>query len=128
VQLAAEGCSCGLPFGVVAGVQGRVEDTLHLPGVAGGRVAVQPLVFNRIMDILPANGWQVIQEADDGLTVLLSGARDGLVEASLVDSLRQALTAQDVHVSSIQVQRVSVIPKTTSGKAPLIKAYRPSPS
>ena len=126
VRLAKETCSSGLPFAMLGGIQGRVEDALHLPARSGGRVAVQPLMFNRVMDILPVSGWQIVQEADDSLTVLLSGARDGLVDAALVDSLRQALTAQDVHVSSIQVQRVSAIPKTTSGKTPLIKAYRPS--
>ena len=128
VRLTTDTCPSGLPFAIVESIQGRVEDALLLPAKSGGRMAIQPLVFNRVMDILPVSGWQIVQEADDSLTVLLSGARDGLVDASLVDSLRQALTAQDVHVSSIQVQRVSVIPKTTSGKAPLIKAYRPSPS
>ena len=124
VQLAAGGCACGLPFGVVEGVQGRVEDTLHLPGVAGGRVAVQPLVFNRIMDILPMSGWQVIQEADDGLTVLLSGMRDGLADEALAARLTQALAEHGALAPRIAVQRVTAIPKTTAGKAPLIKAYR----
>jgi len=126
VRLAKETCSSGLPFAMLGGIQGRVEDALHLPARSGGRVAVQPLMFNRVMDILPVSGWQIVQEADDSLTVLLSGARDGLVDATLVASLRQALTAQGVHIPSIQVQRVSAIPKTTSGKAPLIKSYRPS--
>jgi len=126
VRLATDTCPSGLPFAMLEGIQGRVEDALHLPARSGGRVAVQPLVFNRVMDILPVSGWQIVQEADDSLTVLLSGARDGLVDAALVDSLRQALTAQGVHAPSIQVQQVSAIPKTTSGKAPLIKAYRPS--
>ena len=126
VRLTTDTCPSGLPFAIVESIQGRVEDALLLPAKSGGRMAIQPLVFNRVMDILPVSGWQIVQEADDSLTVLLSGARDGLVDAALVDSLRQALTAQDVHVSSIQVQRVSAIPKTTSGKTPLIKAYRPS--
>ena len=126
VRLATDTCPSGLPFAMLESIQGRVEDALLLPAKSGGRMAIQPLVFNRVMDILPVSGWQIVQEADDSLTVLLSGARDGLVDAALVDSLRQALTAQDVHVSSIQVQRVSAIPKTTSGKTPLIKAYRPS--
>jgi len=126
VRLAKETCSSGLPFAMLGGIQGRVEDALHLPARSGGRVAVQPLVFNRVMDILPVSGWQIMQGADDGLTVLLSGVREGLVDAVLADSLKEALTAQGVHTPSIQVQRVAVIPKTTSGKTPLIKAYRPS--
>ncbi len=124
VRLATETCSSGLPFAIVESIQGRVEDTLHLPAKVGGRAAIDPLVFNRVMDILPVSAWQIVQGADDGLTVLLSGVREGLVDAALSDSLREALTAQGVHTPSIQVQRVAVIPKATSGKAPLIKAFR----
>lgn len=125
VRLGTETCPSGLPFAILESVQGRVEDTLRLPAASGDRIAVPPLVFNRVMDILPVSGWQIVQGADDGLTVLLSGVREGLVDAALSDSLREALTAQGVHTPSIQVQRVAVIPKTTSGKAPLIKAFRP---
>ena len=119
------GCPSGLPFAIVENIQGRVEDALLLPAKSGGRMAIQPLVFNRVMDILPMSGWQIVQRADDSLTVLLSGVREGLVDTALADSLREALTAQGVNAPSIQVQRVAMIPKTTSGKAPLIKAYRP---
>lgn len=125
VRLATEACPSRLPFAMLESVQGRVEDTLRLPAASGDRVAVQPLVFNRVMDILPVSGWQIVQAADDSLTVQLSGARDGLAAAAVAESLRQALAAEGVHVPSIQVQRVAGIPKTTSGKAPLIKAYRP---
>jgi len=98
-----------------------VEDTLLLPSPTGDRVAVQPLVFNRIMDILPISGWQVIQEADDGLTVLLSGVRSGLADEALVDQLTRALVEQNVRAPRITIQRVAAIPKTASGKAPLIR-------
>lgn len=126
VQLATEACPSGLPFVMLESIQGRVEDTLHLPAASGDRIAVQPLVFNRVMDILPVSGWQIVQGADDSLTVLLSGARDGLVEATVAEALRRTLTAQGVQAPSIRVQRTAVIPKATSGKAPQIKAYRPS--
>jgi phenylacetate-coenzyme A ligase PaaK-like adenylate-forming protein len=124
VRLTTDTCPSGLPFAMLENVQGRVEDTLRLPAASGDRVAVPPLVFNRVMDILPVSGWQIVQAADDSLAVLLSGARDGLVEAAVAESLKRALTAQGVHAPSVQVQRVAVIPKTTSGKTPLIKAYR----
>ncbi len=125
VRLGTGTCPSGLPFAILESVQGRVEDTLRLPAALGDRIAVPPLVFNRVMDILPVSAWQIVQGADDGLTVLLSGVREGLVDTALSDSLREALTAQGVHRPAIQVQRVAVIPKTTSGKAPLIKAFRP---
>lgn len=126
VRLAAEPCTSDLPFAILEGVQGRVEDTLLLPSQAGERVAVQPLVFNRIMDILPISGWQVIQEGDDGLTVLLSGVHGEFADQTIEDQLVHGLAAHGVRVPYITLQRVPVIPKTSSGKAPLIKAHHSS--
>ena len=123
VRLSTESCSSDLPFAVLESIQGRVEETLSFPAKSGGRVAVQSLFFNRIMDILPVSGWQVIQNADDTLTVLLSGAHDDLREDDLMNTLMQALTALGVQDATVRVQNVSTIPKTSAGKAPLIKAY-----
>ncbi len=126
VMLSTEMCPCGRPFALVKGIEGRVEDTLHLPGLTRERVAVRPLVFNRVMDILSISGWQVVQEADDGLTVLVSGSSDEIADEKIGESLARELAAEGVHVPRIQVQHVAAIPKASSGKAPQIKAYRPS--
>lgn len=128
VRLSTPPCSSGLPFAILEGIEGRVEDTLLLPAQSGGRVPVDPLVFNRVMDILPVSGWQVIQEADNNLTLLVSGARDGLVDDSLREQLVQELVAAGVHALHITIQRVAAIPKTAAGKTPLIQAYHPSQS
>lgn len=42
VQLASEPHGCDLAFGVVGGIQGRVEDTLHMVNAAGRRIPVRP--------------------------------------------------------------------------------------
>ena len=124
VRLAAGACECGLPFGVLEAIAGRVEDNLSLPGVNGSRVLVPPLVFNRIMDILPLSGWQVIQEPDDGLTVLLGGVNSALDQAALESQLRKALGDQGTRVPRLSLRSVAEIPKAASGKAPQIKAFR----
>jgi phenylacetate-coenzyme A ligase PaaK-like adenylate-forming protein len=128
VRLSSETCPSGLPFAILDGVQGRIEDTMYLPANSGDRVAIQSLVFNRIMDILPVSGWQVIQNADASLTLLLSGANANVDDFELERTLRQALIEQGALVPSIEVRRVTTIPKSISGKAPLIKAYRASNS
>jgi putative adenylate-forming enzyme len=125
VRLSTETCTSGLPFAILESIQGRVEDTLLLPARSGGRISIEPLVFNRVMDILPVSGWQVVQEADDRLTVLLSGVRDGMEDKVIQDQLAEELNSQGVSSLSIQIQHVPAIPKTPAGKAPLIKAYRP---
>jgi putative adenylate-forming enzyme len=124
LRVSVEPPACGLPFAALDGVQGRVEDALSLPAMTGGKLAVQPLVFNRVMDIVPISGWQVAQQADNGLVVLLTGMRDGLTDEALVEQLTRSLAQEGAHVPYIQVQRVNAIPKTAAGKSPLIKAYR----
>jgi phenylacetate-CoA ligase len=114
-------CPCGRPFHLIDGIQGRVEDVLRFPAAAGGQVSVQPRVFHRVMDGVPTGGWQIIQGSQK-LNVLMSGVREGFAEATLIDSLKRELAAQGAVVPSVRVQRVPAIPRTTVGKAPLIKA------
>jgi phenylacetate-CoA ligase len=121
IRLASGTCPSGHVFGVVEGIQGRVEDTLPLPALAGGRMAVEPLVFSRIMDILPVTRWQMAPEADDTLTVLVSGRRQGFASERLVSQLSQLLAEQGVRIPHIDVQGVPAIPKTVAAKTPLIR-------
>jgi phenylacetate-CoA ligase len=119
-------CPCGRPFALIDGIQRREEDVLRFPATSGGQVSVQPIIFHRVMDTVPAGGWQVVQ-GPEGLTVLLSGVREGFAEATLIDSLRQELGAQGAIVPPAEVRHVPTIPRTTVGKAPLIKARVPGP-
>ncbi|MEP7371701.1 MAG: hypothetical protein ABI659_05675 [Nitrosospira sp.] len=126
VRLSAEPCSiCGLPFTFIDGVQGRMEDALSMPGTKGGQLLIQPLVFNRVMDILPVSGWQVIQETDSSLTLLLSGARNGIRDEAVSGAIQKELASEGAIIPLIKVQRVAEIPKSASGKAPLIKSKIP---
>src|SRR5215212_11157289 len=118
-------CPCGRPFALIDGIQGRAEEVLRFPAKSGEQVSVQPIVFHRVMDAVPAGGWQVAQ-GPEGLTVLLSGVRGGFADAALIDSLRRELEAQGVIVPPVKVSRVPTIPRTTVGKAPLIKAHVPA--
>jgi phenylacetate-coenzyme A ligase PaaK-like adenylate-forming protein len=99
VRLSAEPCpASGLPFGFIEGIQGRVEDALWMPaahGAQGAQILIQPLVFNRVMDILPVSGWQVVQEVDSSFTVLLSGVRDEIHDETVADAIRTELGSQN---------------------------------
>jgi phenylacetate-CoA ligase len=119
-------CPCGRPFALIEGIQGREEDVLHFPATSGGQVSVQPIVFHRVMDTVPAGGWQVVQ-GPEGLTVLLSGVREDFADTILIDSLRRELETQGAIVPPVKVSRVPTISRTTVGKAPLIKAHVPGP-
>jgi phenylacetate-CoA ligase len=125
IRVNTEPHDCGLPFAVLESVQGRVEDSLTLPALSGENVLIRPLVINRIMDIVPVSGWQVIEQADNGLIVLLTGARDGLTDEGVIDQIAKSLAQEGAQPTYIKVQHVSEIPKSASGKAPLIKAFHP---
>lgn len=123
LRLARAPCACGLPFILVDDVQGRLEEVLRFPTATGGEVAVHPNTFHHLLDTLPVTGWQVVQERDGGLTVLLSGAADE-VDARLVAELRQALVALGAMPPPVRVHRVASIPRSAAGKAPLIRSNR----
>jgi phenylacetate-coenzyme A ligase PaaK-like adenylate-forming protein len=124
ISMRAAPNSSNLPFAIVDGVQGRVEDTLNMPGITGGRVEVHPLVFNRVMDALPMSGWRVVQQPDDSLKILLGGLHGDLSETTLTNALEAALRAVGATAPLIGVELVETIPKSASGKSPLIQAYR----
>jgi phenylacetate-coenzyme A ligase PaaK-like adenylate-forming protein len=126
VRVSTEAHACALPFKVLESIQGRVEDSLMLPALSGGEVLIRPLVINRIMDIAPVSGWQIQQQADHGLVVLLSGTRNGITDDWLTGQISRSLSEEGAQVPYIQVEHVSEIPKTSAGKASLIKAYKPS--
>ncbi len=127
VRRVSRECPCGRPFALIDGIQGRREDILHLPAAAGGEVPINPVVFDQVMDRLPAGEWQVVQEAD-GLNILLSGTPEGFSDEGLAGELRQALAAEGAVVPPIKVLHVPAIPRSATGKAPLIKSNLPRPS
>src|SRR5262245_56609377 len=125
VRLAKSPCACGRAFTLIDDIQGRAEDVLWFPKPEGGLAPVHPITFHRVMELLPVRAWQIAQKAD-GLRVLLSGARDGFSDETLVDALAQALRDHGVVVPTIEVHQVEAMPRGAAGKAPLIRANKSS--
>jgi phenylacetate-CoA ligase len=113
-------CSCGRPSALIEGIQGRIEEALSLPARSGGQVTVQPAVVHGVMDGVPAEGWQLVQEPER-LAVLLAGAPYAFDDDALADRLRRELRSRGALPPRVEVQRVRAIPRTALGKAPLIK-------
>lgn len=123
VAASSETCPDGLPFSLLAGIEGREEDVLTLAGVT-----VHPNVFHGMLERLPVAGWQVIEE-DGRLRVLLASDR-GQVDSAAVGA-RVALALERVGAGrvAVEVLLVDSIPRTALGKAPLIRrANRPPTS
>ncbi|MBM2811047.1 MAG: phenylacetate--CoA ligase family protein [Chloroflexi bacterium] len=126
VRFAATEPGCHLPFRTIDGVQGRSEDILLLPGESNQVVRVHPNVFHDAMDLVPSDGWQVVQEPD-GLRILVVPGVEPLDDLRVRDLILAALGSQGVLPLSVRVERVSSIPKAPSGKTPLIKGLFPPP-
>ena len=121
IRLVADLCPCGRPFTLIEGIQGRNEEALNLPNLARKMIAVQPNLFHRVLDVVPAGEWQVVQEPD-GLVVLLSDVRSDFSDETLADSLRRELEALGVVVPPVLIRRVETIPRGATGKSLLIRS------
>lgn len=87
--------------------------------VSGGQVTVPPAVIHSVMDGVPAEGWQLVQEPDR-LAVLLAGVPDAF-DDSLAGRLTSELQSRGALPPPIKVRRVLAIPRTPLGKAQLIR-------
>ncbi|MBI5666311.1 MAG: phenylacetate--CoA ligase family protein [Nitrospirae bacterium] len=121
IRLAAGDCPCGRPFRRIRDIQGRMEEMLCFPAVAGGEVTVNPVVFDQVMDTAPVGEWQVVHDAE-GLNVFLSGVQEGHDDEMLRKALHEALSDKRAVVPPIRIRRVPVIRRGATGKAPLIKS------
>ena len=123
VKFSASAChGCEFPFSIIEDIQGRKENILYLSGVGvpGKKVSIQPLVFNQIMDILPVEGWQVIQGNNESLTVLLIDREKRVNVESVIKLLQNKLSAEGATIPSININLVNEIPRSPSGKTPSI--------
>jgi phenylacetate-coenzyme A ligase PaaK-like adenylate-forming protein len=113
-------CSCGRPFALIDGIEGRREDVLDLPAVTGGAlVSVHPNTFHDVLDLVPARGWQVVAEPTRLRVLLVALPRDydrTQLHAKLVHALRGRGTSLEVVLEDIDE-----IPRSAFGKAPLIR-------
>jgi putative adenylate-forming enzyme len=123
VRVSAERCPCGRPFRLLAGIEGRTDDVLNLPAADGGIVAVHPVVFHQVLDLLDAAGWQVRQD-EDGVTALIALPGPGVDTAGVQDQVTAALRHAGAAVLAVRVRSVDAIPAGAAGKRPLVVARR----
>ncbi len=123
VTMATGECGCGLPFRLIASVDGRSDDLLQLPGVNQPSVRIHPVLFHRVLEPLPAHGWQVRQR-QKGLDVLLVQPDATLQDAAVVAQLQAALRTAGVQPLEISIAHVDAIPAGAAGKRPMVVGLR----
>ncbi|MEW1986519.1 phenylacetate--CoA ligase family protein [Pseudarthrobacter oxydans] len=122
VRLGGRGCPCGRSFILMEGIEGRIEDVLHLPGKAGS-VDVHPIVFHHVLDQAALTGWQVIQEPS-GLRVLLAGLAPGGSVEEVRAAVASALATAGVVRTGVDVDLVEHLERTALGKAPFVRGLK----
>jgi phenylacetate-CoA ligase len=127
VTRSPEPCGCGLPFSTLESIEGRIEDTLTMPGTSGSPVRVHPNVFGGVMERVPVREWQIVQEPS-GIRVLLARPDPSLDDTGLARDLRRELERLGAADMTIRVEHVERVPRTAAGKAPLVRAYRAAAS
>lgn len=123
LRVSDDKCECGRPFRFLAEIEGRQEDVLHFPSLATPEriVPVHPNVFHRLLETVPAAGWQVIQE-NGSLTVNLAGLKDRDACDQISRSIRILLQSEGVAAPPVTVLAVTELRRGKTGKAPLIMA------
>jgi phenylacetate-CoA ligase len=121
VRFSSEPCPCGRPFRLIDAVEGRIQEVLTFPRASGGELAVHPLVFHNILDLLPVSGWQVVQDTDR-LRILLAHVHGPVDDRQVESAIRQGLAEQGAVAPTIEVQRLAAITQTVAGKTPLVKS------
>ena len=122
VRLGGRGCPCGRSFTLLEDIEGRIEDVLDMQGSAGP-VRVHPIVFHHVLDQAAAGGWQVVQEPAR-LRVLLAGLAAGNSPQAVQAAVAGALRAAGVVGTPVDVDVVSQLERTPSGKAPFVRRLR----
>jgi phenylacetate-CoA ligase len=125
VAVGGRGCPCGRSFSVLAGVAGRVEDVLRMPG-AEGEVSVHPNVFHAVLDGATRAGWQVVQEPW-GLQVLLAGLAPNESADGIRAAVASAVAGAGATGTRVDVRVVPALERTPLGKAPLVRALEAAP-
>lgn len=125
VAVSSEVCPCGRTFALLAGVQGRREDTLRFPDDRGGLIDVRPNVFHRVLETVDVRAWQVVH-GEHGIRVLLAGAGPGVDGRGVEAAIRAALVSAHAVPPPIAIEHVGEIPKTRMGKTPLVVVDRAS--
>jgi phenylacetate-CoA ligase len=119
-------CACGMPFAVLAGIQGRVEDTMVMEGPGGASVAIKPDVFHDVLEPAPVDGWQVAQDTGAAVTVSIVGPQPGYDGHKIVEGLELRLRDQGASNPVVRIQIVEKLQQSATGKTPLVRARRPS--
>jgi putative adenylate-forming enzyme len=119
IQTTVETCGCSLPFHVIGGVEGRIEDTLVLMGTHGGKISVRPNLFHNILVPRIEERWQVVQRGETILIRVL-GKTSPEDKDDIRTQIATEITRLGVGNPHIEVENVDQFQRGATGKFRLI--------
>jgi len=123
VTITPEPCPCGRPSLTLAGVDGRSDDILRLPGSDGDTVAVHPLTLRSPLAAVAGLRQYRIVHDRRGLTIEVVAERGRDVTGGVARAVAAALAERGVLAPPIAVEPVEAIARHPgSGKAKLVES------
>jgi phenylacetate-coenzyme A ligase PaaK-like adenylate-forming protein len=127
ITMSTELCACSSPFRLIATLEGRSDDIIHLRGVDGQDVPVHPIHFRSTLGLLQEiKQYQVVHEEDRIYisAVLRQGASGEEAASKIKDQLRGNVESLGAKCPDIHVQFVDRIERDPGkmGKLKLVKS------
>lgn len=119
-------CPCGRPFRRLAGVDGRADDVLMLPGRSGAVVPVHPTAWSGVASLDEVGEFEIVQTgAAIAIKVVARGDSDA-ARRSVLSRARQDLSAIGVGDLSLSVEALEALPRhATTGKRKVVRVEAP---
>ena len=117
VTLATGPCTCGMPYGRVAGIEGRREEVLSFAGRDGGTVSIGGVVLKSPLIAMEGIRQFQILHGTSGLKVMLvlhRGTDQVDIGAKVVHALSDAIQSRGAVPLAISVQFADDIPRVGS--------------
>lgn len=127
LTMSTELCPCGRPFRLIAALEGRSDDIIHLRDVEGQDLPVHPIHFHSTMGHLQEIKQYLVVHEEDGIyisAVLRQGASGEKVANKIRERLRGNMEALGAKCPDIRVQFVDRIERDPRqmGKLKLVKS------
>lgn len=127
LKLATRPCACGRAFQLIEEVEGREEQVIFLEGRSGGEVRIEPDLFFDEMVLLPIDGWQVVQERKDAITLLALRPHAGFKEAEFLERIGSEIEKRGAKRPELKVESIHELHRTELGKLITIQALPREP-
>jgi phenylacetate-CoA ligase len=124
VRASDDPCECGRTFNLIDGIQGTAEEIIFMEGRNGLQVAVQPSLFHKVMDKFRTGGWQIVQEKDNILEILLTSPAGDFNKDKMSENLSDRLKEAGIERFQIKIRYGTSLRRTALGKISLIEALR----